>query len=155
MGVKLDREADAAAAAGGGIGVADHELGPGQFVDEGDLGALEEGDRDRVDQGGLAVQLNAQVVGLGGVDQFKAVLEARTTAAVDGDAQHPRSALRPGQLGQPDGRAGSQHDTLGRTGGDFQLRGRRRRGLDGAHRGLYEAEAGIRKGPRSSQSRRP
>ena len=81
----LNREADAAAAAGGGVGVADHELGAGQFVDIGDLGVFQERDRDGIDHRRLAVGLDAQVVILGRLDQFEPVLEARTAAAVHGD----------------------------------------------------------------------
>ena len=54
-----DREADTAAAAGRRVRVSDHELRAGEVVDEGDLGVLEEGQGDGVDEGGLAGGLGA------------------------------------------------------------------------------------------------
>ena len=150
-GVWLDREADAAAAAGGGVGVSDDELGASQFVAEGDLGALQEGDRDRIDQGGLAVAFDAQVVVLGRLDQFEPILEARTPAAVDRDAQHQGPALGRAQFRQAFGGAGGQDDALRRARGDGEGGRGRFCGLDGAHGCLYEARKGVRKGPPASK----
>ena len=117
-------------------------MGTGEVVDEGDLGALEEGQGNRVDEGRLAVGLDTDVVRLGGLDQLHAVLEAGAAAAVDGDTQQDRMALGPGERGQAGGRAGGQAEAMaagvGRDleGGD---------GLDGAHGALYEARTGDRK----------
>ena len=87
MDRRSDRETDPAAAAGCCIGIAHHELGAGQIIDEGDLRALEEGQGDGVNERGLAVGLDADVVGLGSLDQFEAILEAGAAAAVDSDAE--------------------------------------------------------------------
>jgi hypothetical protein len=84
--------------AGGVLGPVDES---GEVVDKGDLGALEEGQGDRVDDGGLASGRDADVVRFSGLDQFEPVLEAGATAAVDGDAQHHRMALGLAQFGQP------------------------------------------------------
>lgn len=114
--VALDGEADAAAAAGRGVGVAHHELRAGQFIDKGDLGSLEEGDGDGIDHRCLTVATDDQVIGLGRVDQFQPILEARAAAAVDGDAQHDGLALDLCQLGQTFRRALGQKDAFRRAG---------------------------------------
>ena len=53
-----DREANAAAAAGGGVRVPDHELGAGQFIDEVDFRALQQRHRHDIDQGRSAIALD-------------------------------------------------------------------------------------------------
>ncbi len=133
------------------LGVSDHELGAGQFVDEGDLGVLQEGDRDGIDQNGLAVAFDVQVVVLGRLDQFEPILEARTAAAVDGDTQHQRATLGRAQFRQAPGGAGGQNDALRRARGDGEGGCGRFCGLDGAHGCLYEARKGVRKGPPASK----
>src|SRR5690606_2459638 len=66
--------------------------------------------------------------GFGRLDQIETVLEARTAAAVDGDAQHQGPPLARGEVGQPAGGAFGQDDRV-----------------DGAHGPLYEGRAGVRK----------
>ena len=76
------------------LGLLHPELGAGQFVDEVDLRAREQGQGDVVHQGRRAVALDPQVVGLGGLDQIEAVLEAGAAAAVHRHAQHQRRGPR-------------------------------------------------------------
>jgi dGTPase len=142
MDRRSDRETDPAAAAGCCIGIAHHELGAGQIIDEGDLRALKEGQGDGVNERGLAVGLDADVVGLGSLDQFEAILEAGAAAAVDSDAQHDRMALGQGQLGQSSRRALGQRQAVA-AGGRRNLE--QGGGLDGAHRGYMRRERPIAK----------
>src|SRR5690606_24246618 len=107
----------------------DPELSAEQLVDELDLRAGEEGQGDRVDQGGLTVALDAHVVRLGRLDQFEAVLEAGAAAAVHRHAQHQRAALGGGELGQAAGGACGQSD-----------------GFDAHLASLYEGATGRCKG---------
>src|SRR5690606_32220133 len=117
-------------------------------VDEGDLGVLEERQGDGVDHGGLAFGFDAQVVRLGGLDQFEPILEAGTAAAVHRHAQQDGMALGLGQLRQTAGGAVRQGQSV--TAGS---RGNLKRGggMDAAHGGVYEAPAGVRKARRQQE----
>src|SRR6478735_2886493 len=93
----LDREAGAAAARGGDVRVVDLELGADQLVDEVDLGAANEAERDRIDHYLGPVALDHNVVRRRVLHQVEAVLEARAATALDADA-HQRRVLGPQNL---------------------------------------------------------
>ena len=75
------------------------------------------------------------------------ILKARTAAPVDSDAQHQGLAFGRAEPGQTIGGAGGQDDPFRRARGDAEGGCGRFCGLDGAHSCLYEARAGVRKGP--------
>ncbi len=75
----------------------DPELGSGQLIDEIDLRALEQHQRNQVHDCSRAVALDSDVLRLGRINQAEFVLEARTASAVDGDSQHHRPAFVLGQ----------------------------------------------------------
>jgi hypothetical protein len=94
----LDREAGAAAAGGGGVGVLDLEGGADQLVGEVDLGASHVGQRDGINQDGGAVALDDDVVGLACRDQIESILETRSAAAVHADTEERVGGIRGGDF---------------------------------------------------------
>src|SRR6185436_11429521 len=87
MPAASDREAGAAAAACGGVGVVDLESLADQVVDEIDLRAAEIGEGDRVDEDGSAVPLDDEVVRCPRLVEIEAILEAGAAAARHADAE--------------------------------------------------------------------
>ena len=96
-----DREAGAAAAARGGIGVGDLEGGAAEALDKSTGRAADQVERHLVDDQGHAVARHRQVVGGDLVGQAEAVLEAGAAAALDRQAQDRRLALALGDRGDP------------------------------------------------------
>src|SRR5580704_1567949 len=82
-----DREGVAAAARRGGVRVTDLERGAHQILDEIDLGAIQQIERNVVDDDGDPVALEHPIVGVRLVIEAQSVLEARAAAARDRDAQ--------------------------------------------------------------------
>lgn len=77
-----EREADTAAAAGGGVGVLHHEARPDQLVGKVDHRILQKRQRYLVDQHPLAIPLQHQIAG-GGFREGDLVLETRASAPLD------------------------------------------------------------------------
>ena len=96
---ELDREAGAAAAGRGDVRVVELELGADQVVDEIELRALHEAERDGIDHHARAVALDEEIVGRRLRDDVEAVLEARAAAALDADAKQRRRRLAAEKLG--------------------------------------------------------
>ena len=90
---ELKREAGAAAARRLGLRVFHLERGADQIVHEIDFRSGHVVDRDRVDQNGGAIAVDHKVVGGFGPVDIELVLEARTSAAFDADAQHGSARL--------------------------------------------------------------
>src|SRR5713226_5521141 len=89
----LDREARAAAAGRGGIGIGDLERGADQVIDEIDLRAFHVAQRDRVDQHGGAVARDHEIVWRLALLHVEPVLEPGAAAALDADAEHGAGGL--------------------------------------------------------------
>src|SRR3979490_2193426 len=90
---RLDREAGAAAAGGGGVGIVHAERGADQVVDEIDLGARQKRHRGRIDQHHRAVALDHQVIVCPRLLDVELVLQAGPPAPLDADPQHRTVAL--------------------------------------------------------------
>ena len=82
-----DRKGVAAAAGRGGVRILDLEIGAHQILDEVDLGAGHEVERYRIDHHLDAVPREGDVVLPARVVEAEPVLESRTAAARDGEAQ--------------------------------------------------------------------
>ena len=96
---KLNREAGAAAARGGHVRIVQLELGADQIVDEIELGAVQEAERDRIDDHPRAVPLDQEIVGGALRHQVEAVLETGAAAALDAHAQQRKRRLALEDLG--------------------------------------------------------
>src|SRR5215210_1534791 len=92
-GLVLDLERVAATAPGRGVRVVDREAAL-EAVDEVDLGALEIGGAERIDDDADAVRLELVVTLHRAAIEAERVLEAGAPAALDGDAQHRGLAFR-------------------------------------------------------------
>src|SRR5260370_24845259 len=88
-----DREARAAAAGRGRVGIGDLERGADQVVDEIDLGAFHVAQRDRVDEHGRAVARDHEIVWRLALLHVEPVLEPGAAAALDADAEHGAGGL--------------------------------------------------------------
>ncbi|PAV70250.1 hypothetical protein WR25_15591 [Diploscapter pachys] len=93
VGLLFDREAGAAAATRRRIGVIDAERRTAQRFDVIDLTAAHEVQADTVDDQADAIRLRDRVVPLGRVGESELVLEPRTAAAIDRQAQDGRLVL--------------------------------------------------------------
>src|SRR3989337_3552530 len=89
----LYAEAGAAAAARSRIGVGDLERRAAEILDIIDCRSADEIEADGVDQQGHPVGLGSDVALLDRIGQGEAIGEARTTAAVDREAEHRRLRL--------------------------------------------------------------
>src|SRR5262245_43392542 len=85
-----DREAGAATARGGGVGIDDAEGGADQVVDKIDLRTRHVAERDLVDEDPRSCPLDDEIIGLRSLDQIELILEARAAAALDA---HPQKRL--------------------------------------------------------------
>ena len=83
---------------------------PIRLVDEVDLAALHEVERDGIDHHARAVALDQEVVGRLIIDQVEAVLEARAAAALDAHAEQGRGRLVAQKLDDPVRRSRAQGD---------------------------------------------
>src|SRR5262249_33413889 len=95
IAASADRERVAAAAGRGGVRVLDLERGAHHVLDEVDLGAGEEVERDLVNDDLDAVAREDDIALLPRVVEAEAVLEAGAAAARDGDAQERALAALP------------------------------------------------------------
>src|SRR5215470_9915640 len=80
-----DRKTGAAAARGGDVRIVDLELSADQLVDEVDLSAAHEAERDRIDRHPRPVTLHHDVVRRKILHQVEPVLKSGAAAAFDAD----------------------------------------------------------------------
>src|SRR5690349_2794742 len=107
---RLNRETSAAAATGRDVRVVDLELRADQVVDEVNLAALHEGERDRIDHDTRAVSLDQHVVRRALGDEIEAVLEPRAAAALDAHSEQRGRRLAGNELGDAGCRTCAQGD---------------------------------------------
>src|SRR5690242_2584729 len=97
----LQREAGAAAAGRGGLGIVDLERRADQIIDEIDFGSGHVVERDRIDQHGRSALLDDRIVVGALAFGIESILEPGAAAAFDADAQHRAGGFLTQDLADP------------------------------------------------------